>query len=98
MILGLRIVFVFYEVMYVQKTFSLLTFFTLILRSFEYHSDYQIKSGNFMKKSSSQKQQHTLQIFTRSYSWTSVQPKPLFWFRSNTETETQIGRYFRPIL
>ena len=25
----------------------------------------------------------------------SVRPKPLFWFRSNTETETQIGRYFR---
>ena len=25
----------------------------------------------------------------------SVRPKPLFWFRSNTET--QIGRYFRPI-
>ena len=23
---------------------------------------------------------------------TSVQPKPLFWFRSDTETETQIGR------
>ena len=28
----------------------------------------------------------------------SVRPKPLFWFRSNTETETQIGWYFRPIL
>jgi hypothetical protein len=27
----------------------------------------------------------------------SVRPKPLFWFRSGTETETQIGRYFRPI-
>ena len=27
----------------------------------------------------------------------SVQPKPLFWFRSDTETETQIVRYFRPI-
>ena len=25
----------------------------------------------------------------------SVRPKPLFWFRSNTDTETQIGRYFR---
>ena len=24
---------------------------------------------------------------------TSERPKPLFWFRSNTETETQIGRY-----
>ena len=24
----------------------------------------------------------------------SVQPKPLFWFKSNTKTETQIGRYF----
>ena len=24
----------------------------------------------------------------------SVQPKPLFLFRSDTETETQIGRYF----
>ena len=23
----------------------------------------------------------------------SVQPKPLFWFRSNTKTETQIVRY-----
>ena len=29
--------------------------------------------------------------------WTSVQPKPLFCFRSDTETETQIGWYFRPI-
>ena len=28
---------------------------------------------------------------------TSVRPKPLFWFRSDTETETLIGRYFRPI-
>ena len=28
----------------------------------------------------------------------SVQPKPLFWFRSNTETETRIGRYFRSLL
>ena len=28
----------------------------------------------------------------------SVQPKPLFWFRSDTETETQIGKYFLPIL
>jgi hypothetical protein len=27
----------------------------------------------------------------------SVRLKPLFWFRSDTETETQIGRYFRPI-
>ena len=26
--------------------------------------------------------------------FSSVQQKPLFWFRSNTETETQIGRYF----
>ena len=25
---------------------------------------------------------------------TSVWPKPLFWFRSDTDTETQIGRYF----
>ena len=50
MLLVLRIVVVFYEVMYVEKTFSLLTFSTLFLRSFEYHSDYQIKSGNFMKK------------------------------------------------
>ena len=28
---------------------------------------------------------------------TRVRPKPLFWFRSNTETETQVGRYFQPI-
>ena len=28
----------------------------------------------------------------------SVCPKPLFWFQSNTKTETQIGRYFWPIL
>ena len=34
---------------------------------------------------------------TASYS-ISVQPKSLFWFRFDTETETQIGRYFRPIL
>ena len=27
----------------------------------------------------------------------SVRPKPLFWFRSDTETEPQIGRYFWPI-
>ena len=27
----------------------------------------------------------------------SVRPKPLFWFRSDTKTETQIGRYFRLI-
>ncbi len=27
----------------------------------------------------------------------SVQPKPLFWFRYNTETETQIGQYCLPI-
>ena len=27
----------------------------------------------------------------------SERPKPLFWFRSDTETETLIGRYFRPI-
>ena len=27
----------------------------------------------------------------------SVQPKPLFWFRSDIENNTQIGRYFRPI-
>ena len=27
----------------------------------------------------------------------SVRPKTLFWFRSNTETENQIGRYGRPI-
>ena len=26
---------------------------------------------------------------------TSVRPKPLFWFRYNTDTETQIGQYFR---
>ena len=25
----------------------------------------------------------------------SIRQKPLFWFRSNTDTETQIGRYFR---
>ena len=25
----------------------------------------------------------------------SIRPKPLFWFRSNTNTETQIGWYFR---
>ena len=35
------------------------------------------------------------------YDWpeqySSVRPKPLFWFRSDTETETYIGRYFRPI-
>ena len=24
----------------------------------------------------------------------SVQPKPLFWFRFDTDTKTQIGRYF----
>ena len=24
--------------------------------------------------------------------WASVRPKPLFWFRSDTETETQIGQ------
>ena len=24
----------------------------------------------------------------------SVRPKPVIWFRSDTETETQIGRYF----
>ena len=28
----------------------------------------------------------------------SERPKPLFWFRSNTETETVIGRCFRLIL
>ena len=28
----------------------------------------------------------------------SVRPKPLFWFRSDTQTETHIVRYFRPIL
>ena len=28
----------------------------------------------------------------------SVRPKPLFWFRSNTETKTQIDLYFQPIL
>ena len=27
----------------------------------------------------------------------SVQPKPLFWFRFDTDTKTQIGRYFGPI-
>ena len=27
----------------------------------------------------------------------SVWPKPLFWFRSNTETNTQIGQYFQSI-
>ena len=27
----------------------------------------------------------------------NVQPKPLFWFWYDTETKTQIGRYFRPI-
>ncbi len=27
----------------------------------------------------------------------SERPKPLFWFRPNTKTETVIGRYFRPI-
>ena len=27
----------------------------------------------------------------------SLRPKPLFWFRSDTETETQIGRHFQPI-
>ena len=27
----------------------------------------------------------------------SVRPKPLFWFRFDTKTETQIGGYFRPI-
>ena len=27
----------------------------------------------------------------------SVQPKLLFWFRSNTKTETQIADTFRPI-
>ena len=27
----------------------------------------------------------------------SERPKPLFWFRSDTETETLIGRQFRPI-
>ena len=27
----------------------------------------------------------------------SERPKPLFWFRPDTETETVIGRYFRPI-
>ena len=26
---------------------------------------------------------------------TSERPKPLFWFRSNTKTETQNGLYFR---
>jgi len=35
--------------------------------------------------------------FGRSLLQGSVRPKPLFWFRSDTETETQIGRYFRPI-
>ena len=34
----------------------------------------------------------------REFGWApSVRPKPLFWFRSNTETQTQIGRYFRPL-
>ena len=51
MLLVLRIVVVFYEVMQVcTKDFQLINFSTLLLRSFEYHSDYQIKSGNFMKK------------------------------------------------
>ena len=27
----------------------------------------------------------------------SERPKPPFWFRPDTETETVIGRYFRPI-
>ena len=27
----------------------------------------------------------------------SVRPKPLFWFRPDTETKTQIGGYFWPI-
>ena len=31
-------------------------------------------------------------------SYASVRPKSLFWFRYDTETETQIGKYFRPIL
>ena len=31
---------------------------------------------------------------TTTYSDGSVQPKPLFWFRSDTETKTQIGRCF----
>ena len=26
-----------------------------------------------------------------------VRPKPLFWFRSDTKTKTQIGQYFWPI-
>ena len=29
--------------------------------------------------------------------WASERPKPLFGFRPDTETETLIGRYFRPI-
>ena len=63
MLLVLRIVVVFYEVMYVEKTFSLLTFSTLFLRSFEYHSDYQIKSGNFMKKFKSEATAYTANIY-----------------------------------
>ena len=42
-----------------------------------------IKSFRYWKKMN-------MQIFSR--------PKPIFWFRSDTETETQIGRYSRPIL
>ena len=34
---------------------------------------------------------------TQLYAWCSERQKPLFWFRSNTETETQIGWYFRLI-
>ena len=37
------------------------------------------------------------QVRTRSELVTSSRPKPLFWFRSDTETETQIGKYFRRI-
>ena len=32
--------------------------------------------------------------FTTNSGTSSVRPKPLFWFRSNTEAESQNGRYF----
>ena len=37
-------------------------------------------------------------IYTNSIALIVYDRNPLFWFRSDTETETQIGRYFRPVL
>ena len=35
-----------------------------------------------------------LQIYSYNLLLSKVWPKPLFWFRSDTKTETQIGQFF----